>query len=126
MAKTWKEMVSEARKGMRFLQPSELKAKIDRGEPLLLIDIREKDEFDQGHLPGSYHVPRGILEMTMESKLSDHSREIVLYGSGGGRSVMSARVLKEMGYENVSSMEGGYEAWRMAGLQTERLIDEGR
>ncbi len=120
MPKTWKEMIMEAKREVKLVQPDEVKAKIDRGENIVIIDVREKDEWDNGHLPGAFHVPRGVLEMTVEKDLRDMGREIILHCAGGGRSALAARALKEMGYSDVASMEEGFEGWRKRGFPTQK------
>jgi len=119
MAMTWKDIVAEAKKGIALLQPAEVKTRLDQPSEVILIDVREKEEFDQGHLPKSFHVARGVLEMTLEKNLRDTQREIILYCAGGGRSAVAAQALKRMGYQNVASMEGGFEGWKRSGYPTE-------
>ena len=93
MPKTWKDIVLEAKKEVTLLQPSEVKTKLEQATDLILIDVREKDEYDQGHLPKSFHVPRGVLEITVEKNLRDPQTELILYCAGGGRSAVAARAL---------------------------------
>jgi sulfur-carrier protein adenylyltransferase/sulfurtransferase len=81
----------------------------------VIIDVRERDEFVDGHIEGAEFVPRGLLDLKIESIVPDRSQEIVLYCAGGTRSALAARTLEELGYENVSSMAGGFGAWKQAG-----------
>lgn len=120
MPTSWKEMVQEAKKEVTLLQPNTVKEKLTKKESVILIDVREKDEYDEGHLPDSYHIPRGILEMTMEKNLREKEREIILYCAGGGRSALAGAVLKQLGYENVGSMEGGFGAWKLSGFEVQK------
>jgi molybdopterin/thiamine biosynthesis adenylyltransferase/rhodanese-related sulfurtransferase len=104
-----KDQVDEV--GVR--QASEL---LDGGDEVALIDVREKYEWDEGHIPGARHVPRGYLELRVESAVPDKDKPVVLYCAGGVRSVLAARTLQEMGYRNVTSVDGGFTAWKDAGL----------
>jgi len=113
--KKWKDLVSEARQAVALLQVNEVKEMFDTGEDFVLIDVRESDEYKKGAIPDGYSVPRGILEMTVEEQIPDITKQIVLHCMGGGRSAMAALSLKNMGYQNVASMEGGFRAWAQAG-----------
>jgi len=84
-----------------------------------LIDIREKDEWLEGQLPGATWVPRGFLEIRIEDQIPERDAEIILYCAGGTRSALSAEALKALGYDNVSSMKGGFTAWKRAGNKYE-------
>ncbi|HYH11879.1 MAG TPA: molybdopterin-synthase adenylyltransferase MoeB [Thermomicrobiales bacterium] len=83
--------------------------------PTTLIDIREQDEVDQGMVSGAIHIPRGYLELRVEQAVPDKDAPVVLYCAGGTRSLLAARALQELGYTNVSSLEGGFNAWKSAG-----------
>ncbi len=87
--------------------------------PDVLIDIREPEERATGRIPGALEIPRGTLEMTIETAVPDRSSRIVLYCSGGHRSILAARTLGELGYEHVASLAGGYDAWKAAGLPSD-------
>jgi molybdopterin/thiamine biosynthesis adenylyltransferase/rhodanese-related sulfurtransferase len=84
-----------------------------------VVDVRERDEWDEGHLPGAVHIPRGSLESRIEQAVPDRSREILLYCAVGNRSAFAARTLEELGYENVSSLSGGFTDWKRNGYPTE-------
>jgi molybdopterin/thiamine biosynthesis adenylyltransferase/rhodanese-related sulfurtransferase len=86
----------------------------------ILIDVREKDEWTEGFIPGAIWIPRGFLEMRIEDQIPEPSAEIVLYCAGGNRSALAARSLGELGYTNVKSMAGGFTAWKRAGLGFDR------
>jgi molybdopterin/thiamine biosynthesis adenylyltransferase/rhodanese-related sulfurtransferase len=116
MPKTYKEIMSEARTLVPELSPAEVKQKLDRGEKPLLLDVREKEEYRDGHLGGAFSLPRGFLEIRVEEAVPDRSTPIVAYCAGGTRSLIAARTLREMGYENVVSMSGGFTGWKNAGL----------
>jgi molybdopterin/thiamine biosynthesis adenylyltransferase/rhodanese-related sulfurtransferase len=90
------------------------------GHGPILIDVREKDEWLEGNIPGARWIPRGFLEQRIEDQVPERSAEIVLYCAGGTRSALAARSLEELGYTNVKSMAGGFTAWKRAGLNFER------
>jgi molybdopterin/thiamine biosynthesis adenylyltransferase/rhodanese-related sulfurtransferase len=81
-----------------------------------VIDVREKYEWDEGHVPGARHVPRGYLELRIENEVPDKSQPVLLYCAGGTRSVLAAGTLQDMGYTDVTSMSGGFTGWKDAGL----------
>jgi molybdopterin/thiamine biosynthesis adenylyltransferase/rhodanese-related sulfurtransferase len=115
MAPTIKELMSQIRARVKEATPAEVKARTERGERFVLIDVREKDEVDQGHLPGATHIPRGFLELRIEALAPDRKTPIVAYCAGGNRSLLAAAGLQRLGYENVVSMSGGFSQWRNEG-----------
>jgi molybdopterin/thiamine biosynthesis adenylyltransferase/rhodanese-related sulfurtransferase len=86
----------------------------------VLIDVREKDEWMEGYIPGAQWIPRGFLELRIEDKVPAKDAAVVLYCAGGTRSALAARSLADLGYTNVSSMDGGFSAWKRAGLDFDR------
>jgi len=86
----------------------------------VLIDVREKDEWMEGFIPGAQWIPRGFLEQRIEDKVPEKSSAVVLYCAGGTRSALAARSLADLGYTNVASLEGGFSAWKRAGLNFDR------
>ena len=116
MAKTYKQIMEEARQVVPEASPDEVKSKLDRGTPPMLLDVREKEEFRQGYVPGAVSLPRGFLEMRVEDAVPDKNTPIVAYCAGGTRSLLAGRILKELGYTNVTSMRGGFTAWKNQGL----------
>jgi adenylyltransferase/sulfurtransferase len=115
MAKTYKQLMEEARKIVPEVTVEEVKQRLERGERWALLDVREREEYREGHLEGAISLPRGFLEMRVEETVPDKSTPIIAYCAGGVRSLIAARTLKDMGYENVVSMAGGYTAWKNAG-----------
>ncbi len=83
----------------------------------VLLDVRESDEFAAGHLPGAVHVPRGLLEFKLSAspQLSARDLKLVVYCKTGGRSALAAATLQDMGYLDVQSLAGGFDAWAAAG-----------
>src|SRR5216117_667029 len=116
MAKTYKQIMEEARQVIPEASPDEVKSKLDRSTPPMLLDVREKEEFRQGYVPGAVSVPRGFLEMRVEETVPDRKTPIVAYCGSGTRSLLAGRILKELGYSNVVSMRGGFTAWKNQGL----------
>ncbi len=92
---------------------------LDEKEAPLVVDVRERDEWDEGHLPGAIHIPRGSLESRIEQAAADPSQPIVLYCSQGNRSAFAARSLGELGYSRVSSLAGGFTDWKRNGFPVE-------
>lgn len=117
MAKTYKELMDEARQTIPELTIDEVKDRIERGEQWTVLDVREREEYREGHLEGAIALPRGFLEMRVEETLPDKTLPVIAYCAGGVRSLIAARTMKELGYENVSSMAGGYTAWKNAGYK---------
>ena len=113
--KTAQDLVAAAKQQIQELSLAKAPDSIQRAS--LLIDVREPAEFQQGHLAGAINIPRGMLEFKMGSSPALESRDqsIVLYCKTSGRSALSALSLQAMGYINVSSMAGGYDAWVEAG-----------
>src|SRR6185436_13029802 len=129
MATTIKELMSEIRTRVKEATTAEVKARTQSGEPLVLIDVREPDEVDQGHLPGATHIPRGFLELRIEALAPDRTTPIVAYCAGGNRSLLAAEGLQRLGYKNVVSMSGGFNRWRDEGnpvVVPRRLSDADR
>jgi molybdopterin/thiamine biosynthesis adenylyltransferase/rhodanese-related sulfurtransferase len=86
-------------------------------ESPLLVDVREPDEWEEGHIPGAIHVPRGWLEARIEGLVPDKSRPLLVYCSGGSRSAFAAKALGEMGYEDVVNLAGGFTDWKRNGFE---------
>jgi rhodanese-related sulfurtransferase len=109
------QIVQEAKKHIRETTVDEVKARLDRGAQLCLVDVREESEWAKDHLPGAIHLGKGVLERDIEIRLPDPTAEIILYCGGGFRSALAAENLQRMGYTNVLSMDGGIRDWRQKG-----------
>jgi molybdopterin/thiamine biosynthesis adenylyltransferase/rhodanese-related sulfurtransferase len=116
MPKTYQEILDEARKAVPEVTADEVKRAADSKSGTILLDVREKEEFRDGHLAGAISVPRGFLEMQVEGKVTDKSAPVITYCQSGVRSLLAGRILKEMGYTNVRSMGGGFGAWKNGGF----------
>ena len=113
------QLVEQVKRGVRELTVDDVKAKMDRGEPFHLIDVREESEFAKDHLPGAVHLGKGVIERDVEEKFPDPAAPLVLYCGGGFRSALAADNLQKMGYANVLSMDGGIRDWRGKGYPLE-------
>jgi rhodanese-related sulfurtransferase len=113
-------LVNDAKRRVRETDVAAIWARISRGEKFHLIDVREDNEWEKGHLPGATHLGKGIIERDIETTFPDPNTEIVLYCGGGFRSALAADALQHMGYKNVISMNGGYRGWVEAGHPVEK------
>jgi adenylyltransferase/sulfurtransferase len=115
MAKSGRQMVEEAKKDIQEFTPEEVQQRLAQKENFVLLDVRDQDEYRAGYIPGATYVSRGMLEFSIENLVPDKDQEIVAYCAGGLRSVLAAKALKEMGYQKVSSMIGGFNRWKQHG-----------
>ena len=106
----------DAKKNVKETTVLDVKSRLDKGEKLLLIDVREESEFATNHIPGAIHLSKGVIERDIELAVPDLATEIILYCGGGFRSALSAENLARMGYSNVISMDGGIRVWRENGF----------
>lgn len=109
------KLVDSVRGQIRECTVQDVKARQDRGEQFLLIDVREDHEWTAGHLPRATHLGKGIIERDIEATVPDPQTELVLYCGGGYRSALAADALQKMGYTHVISMDGGFRGWKDAG-----------
>jgi rhodanese-related sulfurtransferase len=112
-------LVQEAKREVTECTVQDVKARLDRGEPFHLVDVREDSEWNAGHLPHAIHLGKGVIERDIEKTIPDPAAPIVLYCGGGYRSALAAKNLQEMGYTNVISMDGGFGGWKNAGYPLE-------
>jgi rhodanese-related sulfurtransferase len=117
MANRFDQLVAEAKKNITEISPTDAAAKRKSGEGVI-VDVREKDEWDEEHIPNATHLSRGTIELDIEEKVPDPNALIICHCGGGGRSALAADSLQKMGYKNVRSMAGGFKAWKTAGLPT--------
>jgi rhodanese-related sulfurtransferase len=125
MSKTAAELVAEAKARIENLTVDQVAAEMDSGE-VLLVDLREPEELSStGKIPGSVHVPRGMLEFHADPASPYHqepfdpSRRVIVHCASGGRSALAAATLQDMGYRSVAHLDGGFTAWKEAGRPTE-------
>jgi rhodanese-related sulfurtransferase len=109
-------IVEDAKKRIQETTVDKVKAKLDRGEKFLLIDVREDNEYTKDHLPTAIHLGKGIIERDVEERVPDLNTPMILYCGGGFRSALAADNLQKMGYTQVISMDGGIREWREKGF----------
>jgi rhodanese-related sulfurtransferase len=127
MAKGMRELLTEARARIVEIDTAEAQEVLGRSEDTLFLDVREAEEYAQGHVPGALLVPRGMLEPkaaadspARDSQLTDPQRPIVAYCGSGARSALAAVTLAELGFTNVRSMAGGFQAWQRESRPVDR------
>src|SRR6201991_2857953 len=121
MSPSGAEVIRKIRSQIDEVDPSDVKATLSNGNGIVLLDVRESEEWDAGHIPGAKHVPRGYLESRVEGAIgSDRDQRVIIYCASGQRSALAANTLKELlGYENVASMNGGITLWKDRGYDVE-------
>ncbi|HEX2326979.1 MAG TPA: rhodanese-like domain-containing protein [Chloroflexota bacterium] len=129
MAKTFGQMVSEAREQVEVLSPQEAQAKMQADPNVVVVDVREPEDVKAtGAIPGAMNIPLGVLplradtelpENLREARLQDRSTPVITTCGGGGQAALAAKTLKDMGFTNVSMVDGGTRGWKAAGLPTE-------
>jgi len=118
-SKRFLQIVGAAKRRVRQTDVRTVRGRMEKGEKLLLVDVREESEWADGHLPGAVHLSKGVIERDVEVAIPDPEAEIILYCGGGFRSALAAENLHRMGYTHVLSMDGGYRGWVAAGLPVE-------
>jgi molybdopterin/thiamine biosynthesis adenylyltransferase/rhodanese-related sulfurtransferase len=116
---SYRDILQQVKSEIEEMDAARARELVDSAEPPLLIDVREPDEWEDGHIPGAVHVPRGFLESRIEAAAPDRSRPVLVYCAGGARSAFAAKTLEELGYENVVSLAGGYTDWKRNGFPTQ-------
>jgi molybdopterin/thiamine biosynthesis adenylyltransferase/rhodanese-related sulfurtransferase len=111
----YREMLQQVRAEIEEIDATRARAEIEDGNPLV-VDVREQDEWDEGHIPGAVHIPRGRLESRIERAAPDLTRPVILYCSSGSRSVFAAKTLGDLGYDHVVSLAGGFTDWKRNGF----------
>jgi len=119
VAKSYEDLVSEAKAETEQTDAETVHDEMGSGGGVTVLDVREPDEFEAGHIPGAKPLPRGLLEYKAAEELPDKDARIVVHCALGGRGSLAAKSLKEMGYTNVANMEGGLSAWREKGYEVE-------
>jgi molybdopterin/thiamine biosynthesis adenylyltransferase/rhodanese-related sulfurtransferase len=109
---TTRELLDGAKAVIREVEPAEVEPRLG---DVVILDVREADEYEQGALPGALHIPRGFLEFQVEGRLPDKERPVVVYCAGGARSALAAKTLQDLGYRDVVSLVGGFNRWKDEG-----------
>ncbi len=113
-------LVNAAKSKIREIDIAEYQRLRASSEPHVLIDTRENDEWDAGHAAGAVHLGKGIIERDIEARVSDKDAKLILYCGGGYRSALAADALRQMGYRNAISLDGGWRAYQASGLPLEK------
>lgn len=128
--KSSKELVDKANESIKIMSPEQVKKAYDKGE-ITLIDVRDiRELWKEGTIKNAIHIPRGMLEFWLDpespyykkEKFSDSSKSFILFCAGGMRSALAAKSLKEMGYENIAHVDGGFSEMKVAGFKVVDLI----
>ncbi len=118
--KTLRDMLAEARQVVPEEGPADLQRRLASGQPVVLVDVRDPDEYRDGHIEAATNISRGFLEFRIAGVAPDPTAPIVLYCQTGLRSILAAKVLKELGYQHVINLQGGYQKWVQSGYPTVR------
>ena len=116
--KTGADLIEEARSRIEEVTPAEVAAIRERGEQAILLDVREPNEWNLGRIPGAVFLPRGNLESKVEDAVPRDAR-VIVYCARGNRSALAADTMRQMGYESVASMSGGFQQWAMEDREVE-------
>lgn len=119
MPTTYTDLIAEVRKSIATVSLEEIKRRLEDKTPMVLLDVREKEEYRAGYIPGAISVPRGFLEIQIEQKITDKNAPIVAYCAGGTRSALAAKTLQELGYTHVESANLGFVRWKDLGFPME-------
>jgi sulfur-carrier protein adenylyltransferase/sulfurtransferase len=113
---SYRDLLQQVKSEIEEVDAPQARELLESPEPPLIVDVREPDEWTEGHIPGAVHVPRGFLESRIEQSAPDRSRPVVVYCAGGARSAFAAKTLEDLGYENVVSLAGGFTDWKRNGF----------
>jgi molybdopterin/thiamine biosynthesis adenylyltransferase/rhodanese-related sulfurtransferase len=122
---TYRDVLKQLRSEIDEISTAEAAALADSP---VFVDVRDRDEWDEGHIPGALHVPRSFLESRIESAVPERDRPLIVYCASGNRSAFATRTLEELGYTDVRNLSGGYVDWKRNGLPTQlpRSLDPAR
>jgi sulfur-carrier protein adenylyltransferase/sulfurtransferase len=115
---TYRELLQQVKDEIAEIDAQTARDRLDHDSPAV-VDVREQNEWDEGHIRGAVHVPRGSLESKIEGAVPDRTRPVIVYCAGGTRSAFAAKTLEELGYEDVVSLAGGFTEWKRNGLPFE-------
>ena len=120
MPRTYADLLKEARATIKEVTPAQVGALQPGGAAI--VDVREASEWEQGHLPDAIHISKSYVEQQIENAVPDRDTPVILYCAGGVRSLFAAQSLEQLGYTNVASMSGGFQAWKSQGLPWEAPV----
>jgi rhodanese-related sulfurtransferase len=112
--KSGMDLINEAKQRITEVTPQQVRERKANGEPVVLLDVREPNEWNLGRVPGAIHIPRGTMETAIEARVP-RDATLVIYCASGNRSALAADTLQQMGYRNVASMSGGFRDWAGTG-----------
>jgi sulfur-carrier protein adenylyltransferase/sulfurtransferase len=115
---TYRELLQQVKDEIAEIDAQTARERLDH-DSTAVVDVREQNEWDEGHIRGAVHVPRGSLESKIEGAVPDRTRPVIVYCAGGTRSAFAAKTLEELGYEDVVSLAGGFTEWKRNGLPFE-------
>ena len=110
--KSLEQLVAETQSNIGHMTADELHAAVENSERLVILDVRDRELYEAGHLPGALSLPRAAIELDIDEVVPDQDTRIVTYCGGNTRGSLSAHTLKIMGYENVSMLDGGFRGWK--------------
>lgn len=113
-------LVADAKTRVKEIDITRYREMVEAKTPMVLVDVREDNEWNAGHASGAVHLGKGIIERDIEAAIPDPATPLVLYCGGGYRSALAADVLQKMGYMNVASLDGGWGAYQTSGLPVEK------
>ena len=116
---TYRELLQAVKASVEEVDATRARELLDADDAPLLVDVRERDEWEQGRIPGAVLVPRGNLESRIENAAPDRSRPVLLYCASGARSAFAAQTLTDLGYDRAISLAGGYTDWQRNGFPTD-------
>jgi molybdopterin/thiamine biosynthesis adenylyltransferase/rhodanese-related sulfurtransferase len=119
MPTTYTDLIAQTRRTTKEVSLDEMKRRLDAKEPYTFLDVREKEEYRAGYIPGALSIPRGFLEIQVEGRIPDKGTKIVAYCAGGTRSALAAKTLAELGYTNVETANPGFVRWKDLGYPME-------
>lgn len=109
-------LVDDAKTRIDEITPEETQQKLKNDDDVVVLDVREQDEWADSRIAGAEYLGRGVIERDIEEEYPDTNQELILYCGGGYRSALAADNLQKMGYHNVKSLAGGFRSWTEAGL----------
>lgn len=121
--KTLDQLLAEAESQIGHTSAETLKTAIDNSEPVIILDVRDKELYETEHLPGAISLPRAAIELEIDEIVPDQDAHIVAHCGGNTRGSLSAHTLQIMGYKNASVLTGGFRGWKAAGLPTKKGDD---
>jgi rhodanese-related sulfurtransferase len=124
MATPVKDMVSQARAATKQVTITDLKTAIDKGDDVVILDVREPNEYEVAHIPGSLNLPRGLLEFSIWTLVPDKNRQIFVYCKTGARAALATKQLNELGYAHAVAVDTGGVAWVKAGYPVQTSITD--